>query len=157
MPTATSGGGSTSSTSPSPIAAQPSSPKREGYISTCTQFYDLQSGDGCGTVESKFNFSFGTFYNQNPSIQGDCTGLWAGYSYCVDAPALNPAEPAAPTRPSTLADTQCKHYYTIEVGDGCYSIEQKFGISLEELYHWTTDIKSDCSDLELGYALCVKG
>lgn len=146
----------TSSSRPGQTTSSPALPTRSGAISTCTRFYDIKQGDSCTSIESQFDITFGQLYNYNPAIGNDCTNLWLGYSYCVAAPALNSAEPAAPTRTGTLPDTKCKQYYTVMSGDGCYSIQQQFGITLNQLVQWNTDIKADCSDLELDYALCVK-
>ena len=49
----------------------------------CTEFYLVESGGGCASIEETYSISFATFLAWNPSIGSDCTDLEVGYYYCV--------------------------------------------------------------------------
>ncbi|KAI1114379.1 hypothetical protein F5Y14DRAFT_175542 [Nemania sp. NC0429] len=108
-------------------------------------------------IEGMFAISFADFYKWNPSIGSNCENLWLGYAYCVSAPSDTTSGgrggPAAPTQTGTAPN--CNKYYTVQSGDGCDKIEAQFGITLQQLYQWNPAIGADCTNLWLGYAICV--
>lgn len=42
-------------------------PTQTGIIAGCQQFYTVQSGDGCASIETKYAITFAQFYAWNPS------------------------------------------------------------------------------------------
>jgi LysM repeat protein len=50
----------------------------------------------------------------------------------------------------------CQEYYTVQAGDYCDLVDQKFGISLSQLTSWNSGLDAACSNLWLGYQYCVK-
>ncbi|KID91348.1 LysM domain-containing protein [Metarhizium guizhouense ARSEF 977] len=63
------------------------SPTQAGIIQSCSKYYQAASGDTCQGILDKFqSFSLSDFYTWNPAVKADCTGLWAGYYYCVGIP-----------------------------------------------------------------------
>lgn len=50
----------------------------------------------------------------------------------------------------------CAKWYTIISGDGCSSVEQKFGLSATQFFALNPEVKTDCTNLGLGEAYCVK-
>ncbi|KAK7403923.1 hypothetical protein QQX98_010293 [Neonectria punicea] len=68
----------TSTTSSSPAA-----PTMSGTASTCSEYYTISSGDGCWSVQQKFDLDFATLYRWNTGIGSDCENFWLGYSICV--------------------------------------------------------------------------
>lgn len=81
------------------------------------------------------------------------------YAYCVKAPAASSTTsgggggPAAPTQSGEAAN--CNKYYTVQSGDSCAKIESQFAITFQQLYQWNPAIGSDCTNLWVGYAICV--
>ncbi|RAK92634.1 glycoside hydrolase, partial [Aspergillus costaricaensis CBS 115574] len=76
--TTTAGPTSTTSTvvTPSPIAAN--------MASGCTEFYQVQSGDSCWSIETNNNIAASDFEAWNPDIGTDCAnGVWLNYYYCI--------------------------------------------------------------------------
>ncbi|OCK78407.1 carbohydrate-binding module family 50 protein [Lepidopterella palustris CBS 459.81] len=53
------------------------------------------------------------------------------------------------------ASASCKGWYTVQSGDYCGIVEQKFGVTMAQLQSWNTQLLSDCSNLWLGYSYCV--
>ncbi|KAK8074533.1 hypothetical protein PG997_009196 [Apiospora hydei] len=131
-------------------------PTPTGIIPSCRQFYTVQSGDSCAAIQGMFAISFADFFKWNPSIGSNCENLWLGYAYCVSAPTSSSTGgggPAAPTQSG--AAPNFNKYYTMQSGDGCEKIESQFGITLPQLYQWNPAIGPDCTNLWLGYAICV--
>ncbi|KAL6233343.1 hypothetical protein BDW75DRAFT_242143 [Aspergillus navahoensis] len=76
--TTTAGPTSTTSTvvTPSPIAAN--------MASGCTEFYQVQSGDSCWSIETNNNIAASDFEAWNPDIGTGCAnGVWLNYYYCI--------------------------------------------------------------------------
>ncbi|EED17282.1 class V chitinase, putative [Talaromyces stipitatus ATCC 10500] len=61
---------------PSPIAAD----MTEG----CTQFYQVQSGDSCWSIETTYDIAASDFEAWNPDVGTGCSsGVWLNYYYCI--------------------------------------------------------------------------
>jgi LysM repeat protein len=54
------------------------------------------------------------------------------------------------------ATSTCQQWYTVQPGDYCIIVEQKFGISMAQLMSWNSGLDVDCSNLWLAYQYCVK-
>ena len=63
MPTTTT---TTTSAGPTPTIAP-------GSWTNCTTYYQVQSGDNCPVIESKYSISQSDFLLWNPEIEGDCS------------------------------------------------------------------------------------
>ncbi|KAH8896916.1 hypothetical protein GQ53DRAFT_639509, partial [Thozetella sp. PMI_491] len=86
-----------------------------------------------------------------------CLNLWLGYGYCVGGPVTatttTSAGPPAPTQSGVIST--CNKWYIVQSGDGCWAISNSYGISLDDFYAWNPSVGTDCSNLWLGYAVCV--
>lgn len=50
----------------------------------CTEFYRVQSGDSCYSIEQAYGISASDFDDWNPDVGTDCAnGVWLDYYYCV--------------------------------------------------------------------------
>ncbi|OCK74384.1 carbohydrate-binding module family 50 protein [Lepidopterella palustris CBS 459.81] len=148
----------TSSQTPSVTSSSSSmGPTATGEVPGCLQYYTVQSGDGCSSIETKFSITFAQLYQWNPSIGSDCESLWLGYAYCVVGPppatTTSAVGPPAPTQ--TGIASNCNAYYTVVSGDSCAAIESRYGITFAQLYQWNPAIGDDCQSLGVGYAVCV--
>jgi len=54
------------------------------------------------------------------------------------------------------ATTNCQEWYTVQAGDYCDLIDERFGIDLPQLISWNSGLDYACSNLWLGYQYCVK-
>lgn len=63
------------------------------------------------------------------------------------------ATPAEPTQSGSIAD--CGLYYNVVAGDTCNQIALVYGITFADLQLWNTYLNADCTNLWLGYAMCV--
>ncbi|KAH8703904.1 putative LysM domain protein [Talaromyces proteolyticus] len=143
--------------------SSPHEPTQSGLVSNCNNFYLVSSGDSCAAIESKFGISAQEFDSWNPSINSDCTNLFLGYYVCVGVPGATTTTTAAtktttssphePTQSGLVSN--CNNFYLVSSGDTCAAIESKFGISAQEFDSWNPSINSDCTNLFLGYYVCV--
>jgi len=50
----------------------------------CTEFYRVQSGNSCYSIEQAYGISASDFEDRNPDVGTDCAnGVWLDYYYCV--------------------------------------------------------------------------
>lgn len=175
----TGSGGAASSTAPVTMTS-PGGPTQSGITSGCEEYYTVQNGDGCSTVESTFGITFTQLYAWNPAIGSNCNFLVVGDAICVLGPSTSSStvqrtSSAMPTKttstssqPSATSATpggptqsgitrNCQQYYTVKSGDSCSSVESTFGITFTQLYAWNPAIGSNCQYLVVGDAICVSG
>lgn len=65
-----------------------------GTNKDCGQYYKVVLGDYCNMIVIKFGISLSDFIFLNPVINVNCTNLFAGESYCVEA--VGDSEPPMP-------------------------------------------------------------
>ncbi|OJJ66409.1 hypothetical protein ASPBRDRAFT_666024 [Aspergillus brasiliensis CBS 101740] len=148
------GVGSTSTGSPTTTSSV-AAPTQTGITADCQEFYTVESGDTCTSIEAQFGITFGEFYSWNPSIGSGCTNLWLGYAYCVKS-TQSTATATGPDGPvQTGIASNCDAYYTVASGDSCAAIESRYDLTFAQLYQWNPAIGSDCTNLWVGYAVCV--
>lgn len=56
-----------------------------GASSNCAKFYTVKGGDFCNKVVDEFKLSFAKLRQLNTQIDNNCSNLWLGYDYCVEA------------------------------------------------------------------------
>ncbi|KAL4942053.1 hypothetical protein BDV06DRAFT_222554 [Aspergillus oleicola] len=119
-------------------------PTQTDTVPSCKEFYTVDDGDGCDTIEDQFGIIFAQFYAWNPSIRSNCSNLWLGYTYCVDGPTSTATTtvlttgPGAPTQTGIAAD--CTKYHTVEAGDSCATIKSIYKVTFAQLYKWNPAI-----------------
>ncbi|OAR05875.1 hypothetical protein LLEC1_06737 [Akanthomyces lecanii] len=72
----------------------------------CSWWFDNKSGTSCQTILSDNYITLAQFRGWNPSIGDNCNGLKAGFSYCVEGPAVespstSSSGPSSSTPPKT--------------------------------------------------------
>lgn len=122
-------------------------PTGSGTVADCVDFYKVQSGDSCWSiVNEKYTYlTQALFTKWNPSVGNACT-IFLDQYYCV---AIKTAQPM----PGTI--NTCKTWHLAASGDGCWSIEQEYGITTAQFNAWNPKVGSDCANLWLGYYVCV--
>ncbi|RAK75243.1 LysM peptidoglycan-binding domain-containing protein [Aspergillus fijiensis CBS 313.89] len=152
-------------------AATPTSPVPSGTTAECGLYYTVASGDDCALICEAYSLTLDQFKLLNPSINATCGNLLAGDDYCV-AP-INGTYVTTTTPTTTISTTasfvtppsatvtgttsECYQYYEAQAGDGCDSIESKYGLTQAEFIALNTYIDSSCSNLWPGYSYCVAG
>ncbi|RDW92669.1 hypothetical protein BP5796_02063 [Coleophoma crateriformis] len=160
----TSSSGSSSSIGTTSVVTPPA-PTQTGIIASCNEYYVVETGDSCTSIETAYGITFATFYAWNPAIGSDCTNLWLGEAYCVGvsgsattsatASAISTSSVTPPGPTQTGITSSCTEYYLTGSGDTCSSIETAYSITFAEFYAWNPAIGSDCTNLWLDEAYCV--
>ncbi|KZV96691.1 hypothetical protein EXIGLDRAFT_747489 [Exidia glandulosa HHB12029] len=133
IPTTTAPSGPTTTTSSGPTPTQTIA---AGSWTNCTTYYQVQSGESCPIIETKFAISQSDFLLWNPEIKADCANLDV-QRYCVAG------SPAA-----------CGKTYTVASGDFCSLVESKNGIDDATLHRLNPWLDANC-DMQVGQVLCV--
>ncbi|KAF7378494.1 hypothetical protein MSAN_00276800 [Mycena sanguinolenta] len=123
----------------------------------CAWYYTMDAGFNCTWIESYFNISEADFnlYNYNPDPP--CPNLNVGSAYCVQVLNDTATIPPTPTNAAQgSAPSGCLEWYTVVSGDGCTSIQQKFGLSAAQFAALNPELTSTCTNLGLGEAYCVR-
>jgi len=101
--------------------------------------YQVKAGDTISSIATQFYTTAETILSSNSDI--DASNLKIGQIICITEQL-----PIVPTCPSM-------NIYVINVGDTPYSIANKFGISLEDLYN--SNIGLDPYNLMVGRIICL--
>jgi LysM repeat protein len=75
----------TTKAKPTTTSATPTgpSPQMPSITSSCDKYYQVQSGDGCYSIEQAKGITSAQFLRWNPYVDADCDNLWLGYYVCV--------------------------------------------------------------------------
>ncbi|KAJ5117807.1 hypothetical protein N7448_011439 [Penicillium atrosanguineum] len=144
--TATSKGSSTTTTTPTSSDNVPG-PTGSGTATNCVEYYEAQSGDSCWSiVNEKFTYLTQALFTKWNLSVGDACALLKDQYYCI---AIKNAQPM----PGTIG--KCRKWHLAADGDGCWSIEQSYGITATQFTTWNPRVGVDCAGLWLGYYVCV--
>jgi hypothetical protein len=69
-------------------ATTPPSPRASGEISDCTDWFTLTGAQTCSDVLSNTGLTIAEFYEMNPSVNADCSGMDFGTYYCYSSPSV---------------------------------------------------------------------
>lgn len=60
-------------------------------------------------MADKYGITLAEFYELNPALGGDCSGLWSGYAYCISTPGLTTSVYATTTNtaPTATSSANC--------------------------------------------------
>ncbi|PPR00473.1 hypothetical protein CVT24_004533 [Panaeolus cyanescens] len=124
----------------------------------CGYYYVVKSGDNCTSVEEFFDMSDSDFTTFNNDPQVPCPSLTVGTAVCVQVLNVTDTIPPIPSNAASGSGPNgCMQWYTIVSGDGCPSVEAKFGLSASQFFALNPEVKTDCTNLGLGQAYCVRG
>lgn len=155
-------GSQPSTTSTSPAGTAPPAPTQSGQPGNCNAWVVAKAGDGCDTIENDAGISAATFSQLNPVVGTDCSGLWAGYAYCVGtsgtitpSPSSTTATGGPPAKTQDGEPSTCSKWVVAQSGDSCESVEKAAGIDSATFLKLNPPVGSDCSGLWAGYAYCI--
>ncbi|KAH8799634.1 hypothetical protein F5884DRAFT_111945 [Xylogone sp. PMI_703] len=146
---------------PTPSTVAAPAPTASGTTAKCYNWYTLKSGDYCGLIELEFGLNLGTLQAYNPSINNACSNLVVGNAYCIDGSGLsrvsNYTTVSAPAPTATGTTKTCYKWHVLKTNDTCTLLVEEYGLSLDLLRVWNSNINSACSNLVVGDAYCVDG
>jgi len=154
----------TTTAPPKPAGPSPAQP---GIPSDCSEYYKASKGDDCSRVAGKFGISLDQFYAWNPPVGTDCKSLWLDYYYCVKRPGsagatIRPTATvaaggvAAPTPTQPGSQCNCRTWHKVVGGDSCWTLQQRYGVRLEDIVKWNPGVGADCLSMWLQYYVCVE-
>ncbi|KAL5337117.1 hypothetical protein BJX70DRAFT_389455 [Aspergillus crustosus] len=151
----------------------------------CTYWANsIAVGDSCADLQDFFGITVAQLVSWNPSLSSNKCELTVGWSYCVEAPKVQPTTSkttTSTTKTTTASSTwttsvstttttsagaptptqsglipTCNSFYFVEEGDYCEEIVSSFGnFTLDQFYSWNPAVQNDCSGLQAGYYVCV--
>jgi hypothetical protein len=89
-------------------------PTQPGMVGNCDKFYFVKNGESCDSVLSNNNLGMDQLVAWNPSVLGDCTGLWGEVNVCVNVIGHTPTPTGAPTHtdlPSPIQTPVASNWY----------------------------------------------
>ena len=131
-------------TTPSPVVATTS-------VASCTNYYQVNSGDTFASIASKYGISVQTLCSLNPSI--NCQSLTPG-QYIRICNGSSQQSAVATTTTTTITPTaSCTNYYSVCSMDNCANIAYAFNMTVSDLYSLNAGL--NCQSLTAGQKLCV--
>ncbi|KAI0595745.1 carbohydrate-binding module family 50 protein [Biscogniauxia sp. FL1348] len=152
---------------------------RNGSIESCTQYADAYPDWECTDILLNYELTIAQFYEYNPEVGEDCSGLWPSYAYCIRAPDYTPpgtpsstttAPPGSstttssgPPAPTPTQDgnavSNCNAYAQAQEGDWCAAFAERNGVREVDLYAWNSVLGANgencASSLWYGYWYCI--
>lgn len=134
-----------------PIITAPSEPHASGEISNCTRWLAPADFNTCKSVLDIAYLTFAEFYNMNPSVGPDCSGLSVGANYCMLTypDGINPNDdwdeddniPSAlctgiitPTPTQSGIISNCNKFHNVHADNGYLAIASSQHVDLSSLY-----------------------
>lgn len=143
-------------------------PIQTGMVTNCNKFYQVVSGDGCYDIAAAAGIALNDFYTWNPAVGNTCAGLWPDYYVCVGIIGSSGTTTTKTTTTTTSGNgvatptptqsgmvSNCKKFYLVVSGDGCYDIAAAAGIALSDFYAWNPAVGDTCAGLWPNYYVCV--
>ena len=165
---------SSSSTTSNPTLTTPGNPPgptQSGIAPNCNRWAMQKDGVYCADMATKASITLDQLYAWNPAVGKDCSGLWAGYAYCVGVIGVSSSPSATMTKTTSTSSTpsglpppgptqpgivpNCKKWVLQKSGVYCYDMAVAAGITLDQFVAWNPAVKKDCSGVWANYAYCV--
>lgn len=152
--------------------AAPAAPTSNSTIANCGLYHTIGKDEDCSTVSLQFGITLAEFLAMNPQVNEACTNLWLDTAYYVAAvngtasttstttaitsskPTTTPPTTTVPAMTTTSfanapaptqsgAASECSEWYVAQSGDGCWAIQQTYGITVEQFQAWNPIIDDD--------------
>ncbi|KAK6341135.1 hypothetical protein TWF696_008222 [Orbilia brochopaga] len=135
-------------------------PTREGTAENCNKW--ALANTSCANILAQNGITIEQFYAWNPTVNSNCSGMFADYAYCVGVSGGTPTTSKAtttssatipgPTRDGTVAN--CTRWRLANIG--CGDLLKEAGITIAQFFAWNPSVGSDCSGMWAGYAYCTR-
>lgn len=137
----------------------------------CTP-YEVQHGDTCYSIGLATNTTYAQLRSWNSEIDIICSNLanLTDSDICISNPYGNYAIPSVTTATATMVTTAaaipsptavgsssyCGEYHLVVSGEDCGTIEESYGIDLEDFIFLNPELWDNCTNLEAEYYYCVE-
>ncbi|KAJ6107455.1 hypothetical protein N7523_008778 [Penicillium sp. IBT 18751x] len=149
------------------------------YVPAQCTTYTWQADDTCDSVVGGLaNVTLPQFFSWNPNINSLCLNapFFIRYKVCLSpqsgylnhttsgsdsstittATAVATGLTAVPTNAMDISNRNCSQWYTVQEGDNCAKVSLAQSISLTDFYFLNPEIDTNCTNLQLDEAYCVK-
>ncbi|KAK4210390.1 hypothetical protein QBC37DRAFT_292564 [Rhypophila decipiens] len=146
-------------------------PVRDGAIESCLQWGDVPSDWVCDDVLFYFELTIAQFYEYNPEVGADCSGLWTEMAYCIrdanyTSPSITTTSSAASTTTTSTTGPpgpthtgqppSCNKWHVVVADDTCSTVATEYGLTTSQFLALNPAVSADCStNFWLGSAYCV--
>ncbi|KAK3988829.1 hypothetical protein QBC44DRAFT_342999 [Cladorrhinum sp. PSN332] len=161
------------------LAATASAQYMPSIVPNCNKYHFVTPGTTCDSIVSLNGITLSQFRSWNPAVDSACTNLWLGYYVCVGVTGTTFLSSTVTVLPTSTTGTgwnatttvtevpiptaspmpgvigSCKKYHLVVAGDTCAYIAGANGITLAQFNSWNTFVDPACSNLWLGYTVCV--
>ncbi|GMT11960.1 hypothetical protein PFISCL1PPCAC_3257, partial [Pristionchus fissidentatus] len=118
----------------------------------CEDHVSVSAGDSCWLIRTAHGMDERQFMEMNEGLE--CDQLSIGQKLCIRASPEQPASTTAPVESSPAPPVfSCPETVSIQSGDTCYSLSQRYGLNETEFDEINADI--NCDSLEVGTSICV--
>jgi hypothetical protein len=125
-------------------------------VSTCDEFYKVIPNDSCFDIVNNHSIPLSSFYNWNPAVKNDCSGLQADeYVFVGIKTATTGTGVTTPYPIQTSMVSNCDAFYKVVAGDSCVDIANSHTILVSSFYSWNPAVNTDCSGLQANVYVCV--
>jgi hypothetical protein len=143
-------------------------------VTNCAKFHWIAKGVTCGQVISFQKITLADFAKWNPTVQSDCSGMWAEVNVCVGViggastspttPTPTPTVPSPtsvgngvatpqPTQPGMV--TNCAKFHWVAKGVTCGQIISYQKITTADFVKWNPTVGNDCTGMWAEVQVCV--
>lgn len=128
-------------------------------------------GETCDKIVASYGtFDFNTFFEWNPAVGKDCSGIWANHYYCVGVEGQKSSPTITNTKPTTTKQTNgistpspvqngmvnnCEKFHQIKSTTTCTSIETYYNLPFDTFLSWNPAVGKDCAALLTNYWVCI--
>jgi LysM repeat protein len=113
-------------------------PRGEASIaSRCPSIYTVQPGDSCFKIASSYFLTVSQLEAGNPGLNCNKGFIYPGQRFCVPL------------------KSRCSKTHTVKSGEFCYSIAQKYGLSVAQLENKNAGLSCNKGFIYPGQVFCV--
>jgi hypothetical protein len=139
-------------------------------VSNCNKFHWIAKDVTCSQVISYQKITLADFVKWNPTVNNDCSGMWAEVNVCVGVIGGSTTAPTTTPRPSSTTPgngvqtpqptqpgmvTNCNKFHYIAKGVVCSQVTSYQKISLADFVKWNPTVKDDCTGMQAEVNVCV--
>ncbi|KAB8073026.1 hypothetical protein BDV29DRAFT_158045 [Aspergillus leporis] len=158
--------------------SQPPILRAPGQIEGCISWFSVSGAIDCDIMLANIQLSMDVFYQMNPSVKQDCSGISLGTYYCdstlhiglinpgdddgvltttssIPTSTAGPGEIVTPTPTQARMVSNCNKFYLAQPDDGCWAIANDHGIIEADLHACNPAIGTNCAKLWPTYYVCV--
>ncbi|KAI9162744.1 LysM domain-containing protein [Paramyrothecium foliicola] len=143
-------------------------PAQPGMVGNCDAFHKVKSGDTCAALASTYGVTISQLTTWNSQIGSNCQLMWLDYNICVSIVGVGPSRPTStstttaptngvatptPIQPGMVGN--CDAFHKVKSGDTCDALSKTYGVTIQQLTTWNTQIGATCGSMWLDYHICV--